>query len=54
MPMKPNEREYRDFTLAVVSDEAAEQEKKIVRGYASVFNHPYTLYEDRDLSLIHI
>lgn len=49
MPMKPNEREYRDFTLAVVSDEAAEQEKKIVRGYASVFNHPYTLYEDRDI-----
>ena len=49
MPMKPNEREYRDFTLAVVSDEAAEQEKKIVRGYASVFNHPYTLYEDRDM-----
>ncbi|MEE1357254.1 MAG: HK97 family phage prohead protease [Clostridia bacterium] len=47
--MKPNEREYRDFTLAVVSDEAAEQEKKIVRGYASVFNHPYTLYEDRDM-----
>lgn len=49
MPMKPNEREYRDFTLAIVSDEAAEQEKKIVRGYASVFNHPYTLYEDRDM-----
>lgn len=49
MPMKPNEREYRDFTLAVVSDEAAEQEKKIVRGYASVFNHPYTLYEDGDM-----
>lgn len=49
MPMKPNEREYRDFTLAVVSDEAAEQEKKVVRGYASVFNHPYTLYEDRDM-----
>lgn len=49
MPMKPNEREYRDFTLAVVSDEATEQEKKIVRGYASVFNHPYTLYEDRDM-----
>lgn len=49
MPMKPNEREYRDFTLAVVSDEAAEQEKKMVRGYASVFNHPYTLYEDRDM-----
>lgn len=49
MPMKPNEREYRDFTLAIVSDEAAEQGKKIVRGYASVFNHPYTLYEDRDM-----
>lgn len=51
MPMKVNEREYRDFTLAVVelaSEEGAE-ERKIVSGYASVFNTPYTLYEDDDL-----
>lgn len=50
MPMKPNEREYRDFTLAVVELEAPDQEeKKIVRGYASTFNEPYTLYEDGDV-----
>lgn len=52
MPMKPNEREYRDFTLAVVEldkpDDNAE-ERKLVSGYASVFNTPYTLYEDSEL-----
>lgn len=48
MPMKTNEREYRNFVLAVM-DQAAEEEqeeRKIVQGYASVFNHPYTLYQD--------
>lgn len=54
MPMKLNEREYRDFTLAVVElnqDEQVEQaeERKMVSGYASVFDHPYTLYEDSDM-----
>lgn len=50
MPMKPNEREYRDFTLAVVEVENNEsEERKMVNGYASVFNTPYTLYEDRDV-----
>lgn len=48
MPMKPNEREYRSFTLAVADDAPAE-ERKLVRGYASVFNHPYTLYEDSEM-----
>lgn len=49
MPMKPNEREYRDFTLAVVNLEDQEEERKIVSGYASVFNTPYTLFEDDEL-----
>ena len=52
MSMKPNEREYRDFTLAVVEmdgKEEGQEEQKIVRGYASTFNEPYTLYEDRDV-----
>lgn len=40
--MKTNEREYRDFTLSVKD----EQEKMMVRGYASTFNEPYTLYSD--------
>lgn len=48
--MKPNEREYRDFTLAVVEMPSEEtEERKIVTGYASVFNHPYTLYQDEDV-----
>lgn len=47
MPAKTNEREYRSFVLAVM-DEPSE-ERKIVRGYASVFNHPYTLYEDSEV-----
>ena len=51
MPMKTNEREYRDFTLAVVelASEEGVEERKIVSGYASVFNTPYTLYEDDEL-----
>lgn len=49
MSMKPNEREYRDFTLAVIETSDVEEESKIVRGYASTFNEPYTLYEDDDV-----
>ena len=49
MPSK--EREYRDMMLAVVPEERDEaegktEERKVVRGYASTFNEPYTLYED--------
>ena len=46
MPIKTNEREYRDFILAVVPD--AEESNKIVNGYASTFNQPYTLMEDNE------
>jgi len=47
MPMKVNEREYRDFILAVVPTEESEaEERQIVQGYASTFNQPYTLWED--------
>lgn len=48
MPMKLNEREYRDFILAVVPTEEQTEERKIVRGYASTFNQPYTLWEDEE------
>jgi HK97 family phage prohead protease len=47
MPIKTNEREYRDFTLAVAPSD--DEEKLIVDGYASVFGKPYTLYEDSEL-----
>lgn len=46
---KTSEREYRDFVLAVMEQAAEVQEQKMmVEGYASVFNHPYTLYEDNE------
>jgi HK97 family phage prohead protease len=47
MPIKTNEREYRDFTLAIAPSD--NEEKLIVDGYASVFGNPYTLYEDSEL-----
>lgn len=47
MPMIPNEREYRDFTLTVIEKE--DDEIKEVKGYASTFNQPYTLYEDDEV-----
>ena len=47
MPAKLSEREYRDFILTVVPTvEEQSEEQKIVRGYASTFNQPYTLWED--------
>lgn len=47
MPAKLSEREYRDFILAVVpTEEGASEERQIVKGYASTFNQPYTLWED--------
>lgn len=45
--VKTNEREYRDFKLAVIElDQSEEQaeERMIVRGYASTFNEPYDLF----------
>lgn len=44
MALKTNEREYRDFTLTV--EEKESDDKMMVRGYASTFNEPYTLYSD--------
>ncbi len=46
MPIKTNEREYRDFLLAIIPDS---EESKTVRGYASTFNEPYTLLEDDEI-----
>ena len=52
MPIKSN-REYRDMRLDIVTraegDEDPAEERKIVNGYASTFNEPYTLYEDDNL-----
>lgn len=44
--IKTNEREYRDFKLTIQqAEEATEEESMVVRGYASTFNEPYTLFE---------
>lgn len=45
MPFK-NDREYRSLTMAPV-----ENEENKVRGYATTFDDPYVLWEDRDLVL---
>ena len=44
------DREYRDMTMEVRTAEEVEipDERKIVTGYASTFNNPYTLYEDEN------
>ena len=49
MPVK-NDREYRNLMLEIRTPEEGETEQRemIVEGYASTFNEPYTLYEDKD------
>ena len=49
MPVK-NDREYRNLMLEIRIPEEGEPEQRemIVEGYASTFNEPYTLYEDKD------
>ena len=44
------DREYRDMTMEVrtAENEEAPEERKVVTGYASTFNEPYTLYENED------
>ena len=43
-----SDREYRDMTMEVrtAENEEAPDERKVVKGYASTFNEPYTLFED--------
>ena len=45
-----SDREYRDMTMEVRTAETDEapEERKVVTGYASTFNEPYTLYENDD------
>ena len=44
------DREYRDMTMEVrtAENEEAPDNRKVVTGYASTFNEPYTLYENDD------
>ena len=43
-----SDREYRDMTMEVrtAETEEAPDERKVVTGYASTFNEPYTLFEN--------
>jgi hypothetical protein len=43
-----SDREYRDMTMEIrtAENEEATEERKVVKGYASTFNEPYTLFED--------
>ena len=45
-----SDREYRDMTIEIrtAETEEAPEERKVVTGYASTFNEPYTLYENED------
>ena len=46
-----SDREYRDMTIEVRSaetEEVEQEERKVVTGYASTFNEPYTLFENDD------
>lgn len=45
MPVKLNDREYRAMSMAPV------EEGMKVRGYATTFDDPYVLYEDKDMVL---
>ena len=46
MPAK-SEREYRSMTVEIRQPEEGQEERKVVEGYASTFNDPYVLYEDK-------
>lgn len=52
MPMKTNEREYRNFTLAITAEPEQEEESRVVMGYASTFNEPYELYSDGEVRIL--
>lgn len=47
--MPKTNREYRTMTMEIRQPEDGQDERKIVEGYASTFNDPYVLYQDKDL-----
>ena len=51
MPVKVNEREYRRIDIRNMEARTAEDGEKIVEGYATTFNQPYKLLEDREFIL---
>lgn len=52
-----SEREYRDMTMEIRSaetEDVEQEDRKIVTGYASTFNEPYTLYEDDEWRFVEV
>lgn len=52
-----NDREYRDMTMEILAAETEnveQEDRKIVTGYASTFNEPYTLYEDDEWRFVEV
>ena len=52
-----HDREYRDMTmeiLAAETEDVEQEDRKIVTGYASTFNEPYTLYEDDEWRFVEV
>lgn len=52
-----NDREYRDMTMEIRSaetEDVEQEDRKIVTGYASTFNEPYTLYEDDEWRFVEV
>lgn len=50
MPMK-TDREYRNFEMRALPPESGEEDSKVVRGYASTYEHVYTLYDDGEYAI---
>jgi len=50
MPIKTDQREYRNFEGMEIR--SAEDDRKIVEGYATTFNQPYQLWRDKDVTVM--
>ena len=51
MPVKTDSREYRKFNAGPMETREAQDGGMIVEGYATVFNQPYELYSDREMTV---
>lgn len=51
MPVKTDQREYRRIDIRNIEARTEEDGRMIVEGYATTFNMPYKLLEDRDIVL---
>ena len=52
MPVKTNEREYREIRLRAIEIRETQDGKKIVEGYATTFNEEYKLWGDAQYQVL--